>query len=313
MGEVIDDLRTTARETGADEFGDGLVSMLVHDDLQTALVDDAALPTSDVDLLTGPFAHVVVDEAQELSDAEWAMLLRRCPSRSLTVVGDRAQARHGFAESWTERLARVGLTDVTVAPLTVNYRTPAEVMAEAEPVIRAALPEANVPTSVRESGIPVLHAPVAERDAIIEDWLAEHAEGTAVVVERDRSADGPATLPRPALGRSRPLAHARAGQGTRVRPRGARRPRRLRGRRGRRGGPLRRDDPRHATAGGAHDVRSVRARVARRAVMSAVPTRQHPPTRRAPAATQAATSAGSNAERPSHDRVAAFQPCPELG
>nr|WP_300053428.1 RNA polymerase recycling motor ATPase HelR [uncultured Nocardioides sp.] len=190
MGEVIDDLRTTARETGADEFGDGLVSMLVHDDLQTALVDDAALPTSDVDLLTGPFAHVVVDEAQELSDAEWAMLLRRCPSRSLTVVGDRAQARHGFDETWTERLARVGLTDVTVAPLTVNYRTPAEVMAEAEPVIRAALPAANVPTSVRESGIPVLHAPVTERDAIVGGWLAEHAEGTAVVVERDRSAHG---------------------------------------------------------------------------------------------------------------------------
>ena len=193
MGEVIDDLRTTARETGADEFGDGLVSMLVHDDLQTALVDDAALPTSDVDLLAGPFAHVVVDEAQELSDAEWAMLLRRCPSRSLTVVGDRAQARHGFAESWTERLARVGLTDVTVAPLTVNYRTPAEVMAEAEPVIRAALPEANVPTSVRESGIPVLHAPVAERDAIIEDWLAEHAEGTAW--SSDAAATGAETPP----------------------------------------------------------------------------------------------------------------------
>ncbi|WP_416952308.1 RNA polymerase recycling motor ATPase HelR [Nocardioides sp. T5] len=184
IGEVIDDLRTTARESGADEFGDGLVSMLVHDDLQTALVDDAALPTSDVDLLAGPFAHVVVDEAQELSDAEWAMLLRRCPSRSLTVVGDPAQARHGFSGSWTERLARVGLEEVTVAPLTVNYRTPAEVMAEAEPVIRAALPEANVPTSVRESGVPVLHAPVAERDTIIGDWLAEHVEGTAVVVER---------------------------------------------------------------------------------------------------------------------------------
>jgi hypothetical protein len=182
MGEVIDDLRTTARETDADALGDGLVSMLVHDDLQTALVDDAALPTSDVDQLAGPFAHVVVDEAQELSDAEWAMLLRRCPSRSLTVVGDRAQARHGFAESWAERLARVGLADVTVAPLTVNYRTPAEVMAEAEPVIRAALPEANVPTSVRESGIPVLHAPFAERDAIIGEWLTEHVEGTAVVV-----------------------------------------------------------------------------------------------------------------------------------
>ena len=66
------------------------------------------------------------------------MLLLRCPSRSLTVVGDRAQARHGFAESWQERLERVGLDTITLASLTINYRTPAEVMAEAEPVIRAA-------------------------------------------------------------------------------------------------------------------------------------------------------------------------------
>ena len=190
MADVIDDLRTTARESGADEFGDGLVSMLVHDDLTTALVDDAALPTADVDLLAGPFAHVVVDEAQELTDAEWQMLLRRCPSRSFTIVGDRAQARHGFTESWTDRLDRIGLTGATVAPLTVNYRTPAEVMAEAEPVIRAVLPQANVPTSIRESGIPVLHSPAAERDAIIDGWLAEHAEGTAVVIESVGSRDG---------------------------------------------------------------------------------------------------------------------------
>ena len=61
------------------------------------------------DLLAGPFAHVVVDEAQELTDAEWQMVLRRCPSRSLTIVGDRAQARHGFTESWQERLERAGL------------------------------------------------------------------------------------------------------------------------------------------------------------------------------------------------------------
>jgi hypothetical protein len=182
MTEVIDDLRTTARESGADEYGDGLVAMLVHHDLQTALVDEDALPTADPDLLSGPFAHVVVDEAQELTDAEWQMLLRRCPSRSFTIVGDRAQARHGFTESWAERLDRIGLPDVTIAPLTINYRTPAEVMAEAEPVIRAALPAANVPTSIRESGIPVLHSPTADRDTILEEWLAQHAEGTAVVI-----------------------------------------------------------------------------------------------------------------------------------
>ncbi|KQV69937.1 AAA family ATPase [Nocardioides sp. Root122] len=191
MGEVIDDLRTTARESGADEFGDGLVSMLVHDDLRTALVDEGALPGADPDRLAGPFAHVVVDEAQELTDAEWTMLLRRTPSRSLTIVGDRAQARHGFAESWTERLGRIGLGDARVAALTINYRTPAEVMAEAEQVIRAELPEANVPTSVRESGIPVLHSPAAARDAILDAWLAEHAEGTAVVIGDPSFAERP--------------------------------------------------------------------------------------------------------------------------
>ncbi len=108
-------------------------------------------------MLAGPFAHIVVDEAQELTDAQWQMLIRRCPSRSFTVVGDRAQARTGFPETWRERLERVGLDRITLASLTVNYRTPEEIVAEAAPVIRAALPDANVPVSVRSSGIPVAH------------------------------------------------------------------------------------------------------------------------------------------------------------
>jgi len=73
------------------------------------LIDETALPSIAPDLLAGPFAHIVVDEAQELTDAEWQMLLLRCPSRSFTIVGDRAQARHGFTESWPERLERIGL------------------------------------------------------------------------------------------------------------------------------------------------------------------------------------------------------------
>ncbi len=119
--------------------------MLRGEDFQDALVNEAALPGTDRDLLAGPFAHIVVDEAQELTDAEWQMLLLRCPSRSFTIVGDRAQARHGFTESWRERLERVGLDQVTLASLSINYRTPQEVMTEAEPVIRAVLPDANVP------------------------------------------------------------------------------------------------------------------------------------------------------------------------
>ena len=84
--------------------------MLRGEDLQDALVDEAALPAIDPDLLAGPFAHIIVDEAQELTDAEWQMLLLRCPSRSFTIVGDRAQARHGFTESWRNDSCEPGST-----------------------------------------------------------------------------------------------------------------------------------------------------------------------------------------------------------
>ena len=178
MAKVIDNLI----EVTDDEYGVGLVTMLRGEDFQEALVNEAALPGTDRDLLTGPFAHIVVDEAQELTDAEWQMLLLRCPSRSFTIVGDRAQARHGFTESWRERLERIGLDQVSLASLSINYRTPEEVMAEAEPVIRAVLPDANVPTSVRSTGVPVVHGPASDLDSILGAWLAAHAEGIACVI-----------------------------------------------------------------------------------------------------------------------------------
>ncbi|MFE7029005.1 RNA polymerase recycling motor ATPase HelR [Streptomyces sp. NPDC057621] len=183
MGQVVDNLIAAAADSGADgDDGEGLVTMLRGEDAKVSMVDESELPTAEPDLLAGPFAHVVVDEAQELTDAQWQMLLLRCPSRSFTVVGDRAQARHGFTESWRERLERVGLDRIEVASLSINYRTPEEVMAEAEPVIRAALPDANVPTSIRSNGVPVVHGSVAERDAILGTWLAEHADGIACVI-----------------------------------------------------------------------------------------------------------------------------------
>ncbi|MEW1911008.1 RNA polymerase recycling motor ATPase HelR [Kitasatospora sp. NPDC085895] len=176
MAGVIDDLLR------ADDDGEGAVTMLRGRDLQDSLVDGSALPGTDPDRLAGPFAHIVVDEAQELTDAEWQMLLQRCPSRSFTIVGDRAQARHGFPESWRERLERVGLDRIELASLGINYRTPQEVMAEAEHVVRAVLPDANVPVSVRSSGIPVLHGSVADLDSVLDGWLASSPDGTACVI-----------------------------------------------------------------------------------------------------------------------------------
>jgi DNA helicase IV len=176
MNRVVDHLIAT------DDSDMKVMSMLRGEDLQSTLVDESALPSTDPDRLAGPFAHIVVDEAQELTDAEWQMLLRRCPSRSLTIVGDRAQARHGFSESWQERLERIGLDRINLASLSINYRTPEEVMAEAEPVIRDVLPDANVPTSIRSSGVPVVHGSTSDLGSILDTWLAAHADGIACVI-----------------------------------------------------------------------------------------------------------------------------------
>lgn len=186
MTRVVDDLI----EAADDEYGVGLVTMLRGEDFQDALVDQTALPGTDPDLLAGPFAHIVVDEAQELTDAEWQMLLQRCPSRSFTIVGDRAQARHGFTESWQERLERIGLDRINLASLTINYRTPDTVMAEAEPVIRAVLPDANVPTSIRTSDVPVVRGSASDLGSILDTWLAAHADGIACVIGAGDINDG---------------------------------------------------------------------------------------------------------------------------
>ncbi|MFT4127854.1 MAG: RNA polymerase recycling motor ATPase HelR, partial [Gordonia sp. (in: high G+C Gram-positive bacteria)] len=178
----MDDVVTHLLHAHTYDDGEGLASMLRQEDLREVLVDEAAVERRDPDLLAGPFAHIVVDEAQELTAAEWSMVLSRCPSRSLTVVGDRAQARHGFAESWVERLEDVGLRDIRVTHLTLNYRTPEEIMAAAAPVIRAALPDANVPTSIRTAGIDVTYGGIAGLAGIVDGWLATHDSGIACVI-----------------------------------------------------------------------------------------------------------------------------------
>jgi hypothetical protein len=180
MARVVDDL------IAADDSELLLMTMLRGRDLQNSLINESALPGTDPgtdpDRLAGPFAHIIVDEAQELTDADWQILLRRCPSRSFTIVGDRAQARHGFTETWQQRLERAGFVDVSLASLSINYRTPEEVMTEAEPVIRAVLPDANVPVSIRSTGVPVVHGSTSALEPVLENWLAAQADGIACVI-----------------------------------------------------------------------------------------------------------------------------------
>ncbi|MBO0869358.1 MAG: AAA family ATPase [Micromonosporaceae bacterium] len=100
------------------------------------------------------FGHVIVDEAQELSAMAWRMLMRRCPSRSVTVVGDIAQTGDPAGASSWEQVLRPYVADRwRLAELTVNYRTPAEVMAVAGRVLADIDPGRRPPDSVRATGV----------------------------------------------------------------------------------------------------------------------------------------------------------------
>jgi DNA helicase IV len=102
---------------------------------------------------TWAFGHVIVDEAQELSPMAWRMLMRRVPARSLTIVGDVAQTGHlAGSTSWHDALDAYLPDRWLLFPLTVNYRTPAEVMVIAADVLAEIDPAAQPPRSVRESG-----------------------------------------------------------------------------------------------------------------------------------------------------------------
>ena len=95
------------------------------------------------------YGHVIVDEAQELSAMAWRMVLRRCPARSMTVVGDLAQtSTPGGADSWAQVLDPVAAGRWRTARLTVNYRTPTPVMKLAAALLP---PAADPPLSVRDS------------------------------------------------------------------------------------------------------------------------------------------------------------------
>ncbi|WP_345571008.1 HelD family protein [Nonomuraea rosea] len=129
---------------------------------------------------TWAYGHVIVDEAQELSPMAWRVVMRRCPTRSMTIVGDIAQTGSAAgARSWA------GVLDPYVAGrwrqerLTVNYRTPVELMVLASRVLATIDPALEAPTSVRELGVEPWAAPLA---ALPELAKAEVGEGGKVAV-----------------------------------------------------------------------------------------------------------------------------------
>ncbi|MBV9844163.1 MAG: AAA family ATPase [Kutzneria sp.] len=143
------------------------VDMLDADALVARVAQSEYLTAAEraADDRTWTFGHVIVDEAQELSPMAWRVLMRRCPSRSMTVVGDIAQTGDlAGTSSWQEALGPYVADRWRLAELTVNYRTPAEIMMVARDVLGSLDPSAVPPVSVRDSGLPAWHARVPAAD-----------------------------------------------------------------------------------------------------------------------------------------------------
>ncbi|MFJ9852953.1 HelD family protein [Streptomyces sp. NPDC101150] len=153
---------------------------------------------------TWAFGHIIVDEAQELSAMAWRLLMRRCPTRSMTLVGDPAQtAEPGGCGAWETILEPYVDDRWQHVRLGVNYRTPTEIMEIAAEVPRSADPSFEPPRSIRSTGV----RPWARRADDVAGAVAEavardsHQEGRlAVIAPRSRHQALSAALPTASAG-----------------------------------------------------------------------------------------------------------------
>ncbi|MFE0578262.1 HelD family protein [Streptomyces sp. NPDC058874] len=141
------------------------------------------------------YAHVIVDEAQDLTPMQWRMVGRRGRHGTWTVVGDPAQS------SWTDPEEAAAARDEALGSrprrrftLTVNYRNPAEVAEVASRVLRRAMPGMEPPSAVRSTGLrPRFTAAAGDLGAVVREEtrrLLEQVDGTVgVVVAMDRRAE----------------------------------------------------------------------------------------------------------------------------
>jgi len=143
---------------------------------------------------TWAFGHIVVDEAQELSEMAWRMLMRRCPSRSMTIAGDIAQSSNpASATSWDQVLSPHLGNRWRLDRLTINYRTPAEIMAVAGDVLAKIDADVDLPMSVRETGT------TPWRMEVKEDELAHQVAAAAASEAAEAVGGNVAVLVPPAL------------------------------------------------------------------------------------------------------------------
>jgi DNA helicase IV len=130
------------------------------------------------------FGHVVVDEAQSLSPMQWRMIARRCPGKSITIVGDLGQSASIWNTKWQDVVAGLNPPTSTISELSINYRSPEEISDLATRVLRAYAPHLSPPRSVRRSGEDPIFVRTGDRIGV----ALEHAkrlvpdDGTAAII-----------------------------------------------------------------------------------------------------------------------------------
>lgn len=157
---------------------------------------------------TWAFGHIIVDEAQELSAMAWRLLMRRSPTRSMTLVGDPAQTGDpAGSDSWQQILGPYVQDRWTLARLGVNYRTPAEIMDYAAERRRATDPAFEPPRSIRSTGARPWHRtmPLSEVAALAAAEVPEEGRLAVIAPSELHSGltgladDGPLDLSRPVV------------------------------------------------------------------------------------------------------------------
>jgi hypothetical protein len=187
VGDALDDLwpPLTAQEVVADLLATPVGDWSAAD---IPLLDEAAALIGEMDNAaagSATYGHVVVDEAQELSAMAWRMLMRRCPTRSMTIVGDLAQTSDpAGARSWNSMLRPHVGDHWRLAELTVNYRTPAEIMAATTDLFTAHHAGLQPPRSVRAVGeLPWRHyGSLADLPRVVADIAARHTHGQLAII-----------------------------------------------------------------------------------------------------------------------------------
>ena len=140
------------------------------------------------------YAHVLVDEAQDLSPMQWRVLARRGRAASWTVVGDAAQASWAdLAEAGRARDEAFTGQERRGFHMDTNYRNAREIFDYARDVILPLVPDADIPDAVRETGVDpvdrVVEGSMADAAADAVDQLLGEVEGSIAVIAGRRWAD----------------------------------------------------------------------------------------------------------------------------